>query len=101
MEIRNNISFGEKLPTEQVLKRALNIHSYQDCKDIYFSVETKFPGWKGYNNWAKDIVAKAIKNNEFLKLIVDKLKKIPDKQSQLEEIGRLKSELGNNIDVEL
>ncbi len=32
MKINNNISFGQKIPTEPLLKRALNINSYSDAK---------------------------------------------------------------------
>ena len=99
MKIQNNITFGQKIPTEPLLKRALDIHSYNDAKEVYYAVHTKFPGHQGCNYKALEIVEQAQKKNTFFDDIIKKLKSISTKEEQLKEIKNIKKELGENIDL--
>ena len=101
MKINNNLSFGQKIPTEPLLKRALDINSYSDAKEVYCSVSTKFPGHQGYNKKALEIVEQAQQKNKFIADIIKKLKSLSSKEEQLLEIKNLKKELGENIDITL
>lgn len=99
MKIQNNITFGQKVPTEPLLKRALDIHSYNDAKEVYYAVYTKFPGHQGCNFKALQIVEQAQQKNMFFAAIINRLKSLSTKEEQLKEIKSLKKELGENIDL--
>ena len=99
MKIQNNITFGQKIPTEPLLRRALDIHSFDDAKEVYCSVSTRFPGHQGYNYKALEIVEQAQQKNPFLTEIIKRLKSLSTKEEQLKEIKNIKKELGENIDL--
>lgn len=101
MKVQNNITFGQKIPTEPLLKRALDIHSYDDAKKVYCSVSTKFPGHQGYNYKALEIVNQAQQKNPFFAEIIKRLKSLSTKEEQLREIKNLNKELGDNLDITL
>lgn len=97
----NSIYFGQLVPTNELLKCALNIHRYEDAKALVTSYDNRFPGHQGFSGKAKKFVESALEKNQFLKEIVEKLKQAPNKKTQELEIKNIISQYGNKLDIDI
>ncbi len=97
----NNVNFGQKFPTEPLLKMALEIWDFDAAKAIYLASSNKFPGHISYYKRAVNIAKQVQANNPEFANIVNKLKNFSSKNEKLEQIRKISSELGAIIDVNI
>lgn len=91
-------NFGHIVPTEPLLKSALEIHKYEDAKVLNQAIGIKYSGHVSFYKRAIKIAQDIIEKNPQVKDIVEKLK-LMDLEQQLREINNIKSSVGENIDV--
>lgn len=103
MKIQNNTqntSFGQLVPTKPLLKSALKIHNFEEGRELYLSTSTAFPGNVGYYKKAIEIAQNAVKKNENIKNIIDKLKITP-KNELPTALNDAINTLGKNVDINI
>jgi len=96
----NDINFGQLVPTKPLLKATLNIHTYDEGKELYLSTSSKVVGNIGYHKRAFKIAENIVRKNENIREIFQNLSKL-NKDEQMVKIDNLTNNLGENIDVVL
>ena len=99
LNMNNSITFGELIPTEQLLKSAVRIHKFEDAKILNNAIGVNYSGHISFYKRAIEISERIIKNNPMVAEIVSGLKKIANPQAQAEEIKNLKTKYGEYLDV--
>ena len=99
--ISNNITFGEKIPTEYFLKTALKLQNFDEAKFlIQYTQGVKTSGKYGFHQRAMKYAEQILEKNKLLKDIVDDLKsKNLSQEEQIIKIGKITSELGQYVDI--
>ncbi len=100
ISMNSNINFGQLVPTKPLLKAALNIHTYDEGKELYLSTSSKVVGNIGYHKRASKIAENAFSKNEQLQKIIKGLIGLT-KEEQIVKINELTHTLGKNIAVEI
>ncbi|MCM1338375.1 MAG: hypothetical protein NC191_01735 [Muribaculaceae bacterium] len=96
----DNVYFGQLVPTKPLLKALVNIHNYDEGRELYLSTNSQFVGNLGYHKRAAKIAEKAVQKNENLQKIIQDLTGL-SKAEQIAKINKLTSSIGNSIDIEL
>ena len=96
---QNEISFGQVVPTEPLLKSALGIHKFDDAKILNQSIGVKYSGHISFYQRAIKIADEIISKNPELKKIVTELKTENITERQIKAIKSAVARIGENIDV--
>ena len=97
---QNNVKFfGQKVPTEPLLKSAVKLHKFEDAKSLNQAIGIKYSGHISFYERAINISNRIIKLNPDIEKLVSNLKTLNNAVKQQEEINRIKKEIGETIDV--
>ena len=99
IENQNQISFGQVVPTEALLKSALGIHKFEDAKILNQSMGIKYSGHVSFYKRAITISENILSKNPEIKDLIQKLKSESSLEQQLKSIKLAVKNIGENIDV--
>ena len=99
MEVNNNISFGQKVPTASLLKMGTGVFDYNDAKTLCLLFDDRFPGHVGYYKKAQNFANKIAQKNENINKIFESINAVESKNNKLAVIDKLTKQLGKEIDV--
>lgn len=94
----NNINFGQVVPTKPLLKAMVNIHNFDEGKELYLSTSSKVVGNIGYHKRATILANNIVNKNENIRKIFQELTGLTKEEQQI-KIDKLTKTLGENIDV--
>lgn len=96
--IQSHVNFGQKVPTEYLLKAALKKINYTEAKALNQSIGVQYSGYIGFHKRALALAENACKNDDTLKQIVGRLSKIANENELINEIKRI-ADCGEMTDI--
>ena len=99
VESQNQISFGQVVPTEALLKSALGIHKFEDAKTLNESMGIKYSGHVSFYKRAVSISENILSKNPELAELIQRLKSESSLEQQLKSIKLAVKNIGENVDV--
>lgn len=98
---KNNIQFGQYIPSSLLFKCALNPPKYEDSKNLCQAIDNRFPGFVGFVGKARIYVTNIKNKNPEIANIINRIDKIQNPQTRQLEMQKAVKELGDFIDVNI
>jgi len=96
--LHQQVNFGQKVPTEYLLKAALKKIDFTEAKALNQSIGVQYSGHIGFHKRALVLAENACKHDDVLQQIVSRLSKIANEKELNNEIKRI-ADCGEMTDI--